>query len=231
MGLQGIRFSEISAGRFLPGFSWPVDRAFTDAVRLCAFEEGDVLHSSERAAGPWLGIEQLAPLIQVQRSDARANNSFDQNWGAWVWLKVWGQGGREELIDCPMGCLFRVLEEGDLEYLHRDDPGEPPCGAGTKLRQTIKSWGGITGKFTVPFDVTVWESVWKAARICRKFDQDPVVANTQECRLSLLFRPTVYMALIDVSGLSKEEITERVRRGVNPNSETVALGRHGVLAQ
>ncbi len=125
---------------FLPGFAWPVPRAFASAVSVCRFEQGDVLFDAADAYGAWKSGQKRKVRFHVQvlepprtaRSapvDAEGNR-FAANWSSPVTCEV---GDRQEsttqVLKSTQGRLFTCLWRGDRRLLREVQPGaadDPP---------------------------------------------------------------------------------------------------------
>ncbi len=138
----------------IPGFAWPVPRAFSSAVAACRFEQGDVLYdhplaygiaadgepgsaSSEtrEVPGDWgslisiLGhsVQVLDPPRSARHapSDSAARR-FLVNWEAPVHFELCDyRNGRSEMLKSTQGRLFSCLWKGDPSLLSADGPGSP----------------------------------------------------------------------------------------------------------
>lgn len=187
-----------------------------------------MFYSRKEAYDGWAGLEKEVPMIQVFRADTRLTASFEDNWHRQVWIQVWTQNGKGQRLDCPAGCLFQVLKEGDLDFLHSDRPGHTPDGLGAKLRNALKEIDGPSEVFALPFDLVNQESVWKIGRVGQQFNQDPKVTTPDDLGAQISVRPTVHIAMLDLTDLSDAKIEDRLRRGVNPHAKKVSPGSHGV---
>jgi hypothetical protein len=104
---------------FLPGFAWPVPRAFSSAVAACRFEQGDVLYDAAAAYAPWHGgvprgvgywVEVLDPPRSARGVPADAEgNRFEANWSSPVVIEICEPGGVCRKVRCTQGRLFTCL--------------------------------------------------------------------------------------------------------------------------
>jgi len=121
---------------FFSNFTWAVPHAFSDAVALCRFEEGDVLYDTPKAYdGPWgEAVQYINRSLQV-RYPARATSTekekkggvFEQNWTSEVRIELYEKQkkvGAGQIIT-TQGRLYTALWKGDLGVLY-DDTENPP---------------------------------------------------------------------------------------------------------
>jgi hypothetical protein len=136
----------------LPGFVWPVPRAFSSAVAACRFEQGDVLYdhpiayagaakvgSAAAATGTGAAPADWASVISVlghhvqvvdpprsarQAPSDSAARRFLVNWEAPIRFEMCDyRSGRVETLKSTQGRLFSCLWKGDPALLAADDPG------------------------------------------------------------------------------------------------------------
>ena len=119
---------------FLPGFAWPVPRAFASAVSVCRFEQGDVLFDAAdayraRKAGRKRVVRFHVQVLDPPRTARSApveaeGNRFAANWSSPVTCEV---GDRQEsttqVVKSTQGRLFTCLWRGDLRALREVQPG------------------------------------------------------------------------------------------------------------
>ena len=119
---------------FLPGFAWPVPRAFASAVSACRFEQGDVLFDAVDAYGTWKAGQQRKARFHVQVLDPPRSsrslpreaegNRFVANWSSPLTCEV---GDRDasttEVVKSTQGHLFTCLWRGDRCLLREVLPG------------------------------------------------------------------------------------------------------------
>ena len=116
---------------FFLGFKWAVPVAFSDAVALCRFEEGDILYDTPKAYDEEWGeaSKHIEYSMQVRYPDrvtgvAHANESgvFTSNWKSEVRVELYrhfeivGVGQ----IETTQGRLYTALWKGDITLLKRD---------------------------------------------------------------------------------------------------------------
>ncbi len=132
---------------FLPGFAWPVPRAFASAVAAGRFEQGDLLYDREVAYDAWDSARVPASWVQVldpprtartAPADAEGNR-FAANWASPVTLAL-GLPDRDssKVVRCTQGRLFTCLWRGEREGLVDVEPGAdegPPLPTGSRELQ------------------------------------------------------------------------------------------------
>ncbi|MEE2674817.1 MAG: hypothetical protein VX466_13530 [Myxococcota bacterium] len=185
---------------FLPGFAWPVPRAFASAVSACRFEQGDVLFDAADAYAGWkagrkrkarFSVQVLDPPRSARSASREAEGSrFVVNWASPLTCEVGDrQGSIPEVVKSTQGRLFTCLWRGDIRLLHEELPseaGEPPIPAGARdlhkqLEATVAGLGKISSAagtwFVSVLDVSSEASLAKAREV--------------ESALSALYRVTI----------------------------------------
>lgn len=116
----------------LPGFVWPVPRAFASAVSTCRFEQGDVLYDVPEAyaswgPGPGCWVQVLDPPRTARAAPPDAEgNRFAANWGAPVTIELGIRSpASARTLRCTQGRLFTCLWRGDPGLLEDVVPGAP----------------------------------------------------------------------------------------------------------
>lgn len=121
---------------FLPGFAWPVPRAFASAVAAGRFEQGDVFYDAPGGYDAWgpegpvgvsCWVQVLDPPRTARSAPSDADGSrFAANWSSPATLELAGPGGvRPAVVRCSQGRLFSCLWHGARELLVESPPGEP----------------------------------------------------------------------------------------------------------
>jgi len=131
-----VEAEELSDTGFLSGFAWPVPKAFSSALALCRFEEGDTFYNHPSAyLDPW---GQTSPLlrywVQVRFPPAsravlpaESNGAAKTSWVSSAVVDISDLGNRAErkAVSTTQGRLYSLLWLGDIALL--DSPDEPPC--------------------------------------------------------------------------------------------------------
>lgn len=121
---------------FLPGFAWPVPRAFASAVSVCRFEQGDVFFDAADAYEEWrrgrkrkvrFHVQVLDPPRSARSAPVDAeSNRFAANWASPVTCEVGDRKARTtEVVRSTQGRLFTCLWRGDRALLQDVEPGTP----------------------------------------------------------------------------------------------------------
>jgi hypothetical protein len=119
---------------FLPGFAFPVPRAFTGAIASGRFEQGDVLYDDSSAYAEWTAGSARFAWVQVldPPRTARATaldadgNRFAANWISPVTVERGGRARPLEHLRCCQGHLFTSLWRGDFSRLEPRAAGDAP---------------------------------------------------------------------------------------------------------
>lgn len=150
----------------LPGFAWPVPRAFSAAVAVCRFEQGDLLYDDLEAYGAWPRsasagshgwVQVLDPPRTARSGPADAEGTrFTANWSSPVELALGRGSVREpELLRCTQGRLFTCLWRGDRSWLAAVEPGsgdDPPLPLGARELQKQLADAGAVLRERLPAD-------------------------------------------------------------------------------
>ena len=116
----------------LPGFAWPLPRAFAAAVSTCRFEQGDVLYDvpegyASWGPGPGRWVQVLDPPRTARTAPADAlGNRFAANWGTPVTVELGVlRPSSKRVVHCTQGRLFTCVWRGDPDLLRDVPPGTP----------------------------------------------------------------------------------------------------------
>lgn len=118
---------------FFNGFSWAVPNAFSDAVSLYRFEEGDILYDTKKAYGEnWERARELIGKSLQVTYPLRSGKNVGKNAGG-VFATNWNSDARVDLyesmkkvsvgqIRTTQGRLYTALWHGDLSILEKNTP-------------------------------------------------------------------------------------------------------------
>ena len=134
----------------LPGFAWPVPRAFAAAVSICRFEQGDVLYDVPAAyaswgPGPGRWVQVLDPPRTARAAPADAEgNRFETHWGTPVTIEIGVlRPSSKRVVRCTQGRLFTCIWRGDPALLQEVVPGTaealPPPGRARDLQKRLET--------------------------------------------------------------------------------------------
>lgn len=115
---------------FFERFKWAVPKAFSDAVALCRFEEGDILYDTKkvyRKTGEWGDVaKHVKQSLQVKfparatgGTGERSGGVFGSNWDSEVRLDLYEGMANTGVgqIETTQGRLYTLLWKGDLSVL------------------------------------------------------------------------------------------------------------------
>ena len=145
--------ARVDAPEPLPGFSWPVPRAFAAAVSICRFEQGDVFYDAPDAYAAWAeppkrgrkraGFGQWVQVLDPPRSARSApadaeGDRFAANWASPVTVEI-GRAGEDgaETARTTQGSLFTCLWRGLPGLLREPDPDLPLPVGGRELQKHL----------------------------------------------------------------------------------------------
>lgn len=128
--------------QFFTNFKWALPLAFSDAVSLCRFEEGDTLYDTTKAyKGEWGEAKKYINYSLQVRFPAKATSGKIDKGGS-VFAKSWNSEVRIDLyknlqrvgvsqIHTTQGRLYTLLWKGDLDALEK--PENPPIPLNVKV--------------------------------------------------------------------------------------------------
>lgn len=245
------------AHELLPGFRWPVPRAFAAAVCAYRFEQGDVLYRDVRAYDPLAGgIPSGLTAIQLRQpprsarslpSDAEGDRRLS-NWQSELELDLVDLArGAVESRKTTQGRLFMALWKGDDSSL--DGRGEEPAlpRSARELAQLLREGGlGLPelaptshrSRFSFVVDWSADASRTKAARIADALQQLGACASRDRFPAELAapeadrFHPTLVVRSVEIEHARPEAVEEALRRalyGGPGESDRFSASRHGLL--
>lgn len=254
---EGPGMNRDPAHELLPGFRWPVPRAFAAAVYTYRFEQGDVLYRDERAYDALAGgIPRGLTAIQVRlpTRSARSVPSDGEgdrrrsNWQSELELDLVDLArGAVEARTTTQGRLFMALWKGDDSGL--DGRGEEPAlpRSARELAQLLRDGGLVLpelaavvhgSRFSFVVDWSADASRTKAALIadalqrvgaCTSRDRFPAQLEAPDADR---FHPTLVVRSVDVQNAMPGAVEEALRRalyGGPGESDRFSASRHGLL--
>ncbi len=131
-----VRFLGDIGMEFFSGFKWAVPKAFSDAVALCRFEEGDILYDTEKAyIDNWeKACKFIEHSLQVRYparvgggASEKGGGVFSGNWGSEVRIDLYKNQDKVGVgqITTTQGRLYTALWKGDISILKKESE-EPP---------------------------------------------------------------------------------------------------------
>lgn len=241
--------------KFFPSFNWAVPIAFSDAVNLCRFEEGDVLYDTPLAYGKsWQeACDNIAYSLQV-RYPARSGSAakgvggvFEKNWSSEVRIDLYKNLRKAAAITTTQGKLYSALWTGNLDFLEaQKHPALPlrlkqimPMLRTLPHKLTDNANGHVT--FVLPRDISNAISKLKYQKIKTALNphlhtQGTIILSPKDAGLPQpeTIAPTIDLALFPVTLNSKEQLTELIKSVVyrpsqNAKRSMFRVASHGVI--
>ncbi|SCZ84221.1 hypothetical protein [Nitrosomonas mobilis] len=244
---------------FFSGFKWAVPRAFSDAVALCRFEEGDILYDTKKAYNDdWEKASQFIEHSLQVKYPARAVSGgatekgggvFGSNWGSEVCVDLYKNLKKVGVgqIHTTQGRLYTALWKGDITVLEKEseEPAIP-----LSVQDVTKTLDQATEKakelsvgypvFVMARDLSNPVSREKFSKILMALKKhphnQPSILAPKKAGLSKFedIAPTVDIAFFPMNGTSAEELHELVKRAVyvpatNTKKEKFRILAHGII--
>jgi hypothetical protein len=240
---------------FFTSFNWAVPIAFSDAVNLCRFEEGDVLYDTFSAyGGCWREAHHkigfaLQVLYPARSSSAikGAGGVFEKNWSSEVRVDLYKNLRKPVSITTTQGKLYSALWKGDLDVLEaKVNPSLP-----IKLKQimpvlkelpnTLTNYSNGHLTFILPRDISNSVSKLKYQKINSVLSphlhmKNPIILSPKDAGLSNCetIAPTIDIVLFPMTLNSKEELTELIKSAVYVQSQSAKrsmfrIASHGII--
>lgn len=245
---------------FFSGFSWAVPVAFSDAVALCRFEEGDILYDTPKAYDKEWGkasghIEYAMQVRYPGRvtGGARADESgvFASNWTSKVRVDLYKRLQKLGVgqIETTQGRLYTALWKGDRTVLELCTE-EPPLPFTVrhvtgKLAEASATAGKMPTNypiFAMAHDLSNQVSRDKYAKIHLKLKKhltgEPRLLHPKSAGLYdwANIAPTIDIAFFIINSMSAEELHNSVQEAVYIPAKGCKKGKfriaaHGVIFQ
>lgn len=243
---------------FFSGFKWAVPRAFSDAVALCRFEEGDILYDTEKAYyDDWEKASQFIEHSLQVRYPARVSGGatekgagvFGSNWGSEVRVDLYKNLEKVDVgqIHTTQGRLYTALWKGDIAVLDKESE-EPVIPLSVQdVTKILKQATEKAKELSVGFPVFVMardlsnpvsrEKFSKILTALKKnLHNQPSILVPGKAGLSKIdnIAPTVDIAFFLMNGTSAEELRELVKSAVyapakNVKKEMFRISAHGII--
>jgi hypothetical protein len=241
---------------FFSGFKWAVPIAFSDAVSLCRFAEGDILYDTPKAYDDEWGTasKHIEYSLQVRyptsaTGGASANESgiFASNWCSEVRVELYKNLEKVEVGQSKqLKVSFTALWKGDVTILKRDT--ETP-----QLPMTVQEVTHFLGetsetakKLSVKYPVFVMArdlsnaiSKDKYSKILSKLKRqlagEPQLLHPQSAGLHdwATIAPTIDIAFFKTNGVTTGEVHDMVKEAVyvrqRRQERYVRISAHGVI--
>lgn len=243
---------------FFSGFKWAVPKAFSDAVSLCRFEEGDILYETEKAydddwekASKFIehSLQIKFPARVKGRVAENGGGVFGSNWNSEVRIDLYKRLEKVGVgqIHTTQGRLYSALWKGDLAILEKNTE-EPPIPLSVQdVTRNLEQVSKKANELSVGFPVFVMardlsnpvsrEKYSKVLTKLRKYlEKNPKILSPQKAGLMQYenIAPTVEVAFFPMYGTSAEELHDLVKSAVyvpakNAKKEMFRLAAHGVI--
>lgn len=243
---------------FLPGFTWALPAAFSDAVFLCRFEEGDILYDTPLAyKGEWNNVKnEIQFFLQIRHptrrysSASNGNGVFETNWNSEVRLELYKNHKMVTVgqIHTTQGRLYSALWKGDIDLILNKESKNPK--PPINIQQVTKELGNTSktaktltkGKstFVMAKDDTSpvsREKYFKIKTALSKYLKDePTILSPNEAGIinSEYIAPTIQIAFFTTDKISTEELEEIVKKAVynpskNAKTDKFRISSHGKI--
>lgn len=234
---------------FLPGFTWALPTAFSDAVFLCSFEEGDILYDTPLAyEGEWNNVKnEIQYFLQIRHpargysSASNGNGVFEANWNSEVRLELYKNHKMVSVgqIHTTQGKLYSALWKGDIGLILNKDSKNPK--PPINIQQVTKDLGNTSkavkiltkGKssFVMARDVTspiAREKYFKIKTALSKHLKDePIILSPNEAGISNPenVAPTIQIAFFITDKISTKELEDIVKKAVYVPSKNAKIDK------
>lgn len=243
---------------FFAGFKWAVPKAFSDAVSLCRFEEGDILYDTKKAyEGGWESAsDYIEHSLQVQfpasvrgGTTEKGSGIFGNNWTSEVRLDLYKNLKKVGVgqIQTTQGRLYTALWKGDLTVLDNETEAPPIPLSVQEVTKILKEVAQKARDLSVGFPVFVMPrdlsnpvSRDKYSKVLAKLKNHlagtPQVQSPEKAGL-IQFKniaPTVEVAFFQMKGKSTKELHELVKSAVyvpskNTKKDMFRIAAHGII--
>ena len=256
--MRGVRFLGDIGMEFFSGFKWAVPKAFSDAVALCRFEEGDILYDTEKAyIDNWeKACKFIEHSLQVRYparvgggASEKGGGVFSGNWGSEVRIDLYKNQEKVGVgqITTTQGRLYTALWKGDISILKKESE-EPPIPLTVQdVTKTLDQATQKAKELSVGFPVFVMardlsnpvsrEKYSKVLTKLKKHLHDiPNILTPEKAGLIQFenIAPTVEVAFFPMNGTSAEELHELVKSAVyvpskNAKKDMFRISTHGMI--
>lgn len=243
---------------FFSGFKWAVPVAFSDAVALCRFEEGDILYDTPEAYDEEWGkaSKHIEYSMQVRyparaTGSARANEGsvFASNWKSEVRVDLYKRLERTDVgqIETTQGRLYTALWKGDTTILKRntEEPQIPFTVQQvtrnlTEVSDTAKKLSTEYPVFVMARDLSNPISREKYFQIFSKLKKhlvgEPRLLRPESAGLNdwVNTAPTIEIAFFITNGVSAEQLHNLVKEAVyvpakDATKDTFRISAYGAI--
>ncbi|VAX03876.1 hypothetical protein MNBD_GAMMA19-1447 [hydrothermal vent metagenome] len=243
---------------FFSGFKWAVPKAFSDAVCLCRFEEGDILYDTVKAYDDEWGkaskfidhsLQVKFPARVSGGASEKGGGIFSGNWSSEVRIDLYKNLEKVGVgqIHTTQGRLYTALWKGDITILEKES-NEPPIPLTVQeVTRILEQVSQKAKELSVGFPVFVMArdlsnpvSREKYSKVLTKLKRHlvngPKLLSPQKSGLIQFenIAPTVEVAFFPANGASAEELHDLVKSAVyipakNAKKEMFRLAAHGII--
>ncbi len=243
---------------FFSNFSWAVPQAFSDAVALCRFEEGDVLYDTPKAYdSSWCeSLKHITYSLQV-RYPTRATSSekekvggvFEKNWDSEVRIELYKKQEKVGIgqITTTQGRLYTAIWKGNLTVLENDTEAPPLPFNVKNVTKQLKELKEIALAVSAGYPIFAMardrsnqvsrEKYLKIYAMLKKhLAGEPKILTPENSGLKNwdAIAPTIEIAFFPMNGINREELESLVKKAVyvpsnNTKKDMFRIGAHGVV--
>jgi len=243
---------------FFSRFKWAVPKAFSDAVYLCRFEEGDILYDTEKAyEDDWeTGSKFIGHFLQVRYpTKAKGGTTengcgvFNSNWNSEVRIDFYKKLKKVgvDQIHTTQGRLYSALWTGNLAVLEKDSAKPPIPLSVQDVNRSLEQTSEKAKKFSVGFPVFVMvrdlsnpvsrEKYFKVlSKLTMHLENKSRILTPKDAGLIdyEIIAPTIEIAFFPMKGINVEELHELVKLAVyvpakTAKKEMFRLAAHGSI--
>ena len=243
---------------FFSGFKWAVPVAFSDAVSLCRFEEGDILYDTSKAYDDeWGTASKYIDYSMQVRYPARvtggagANESgvFTNNWKSEVKVELYKRLEKVGVgqIETTQGRLYTALWKGDVAILKRDTEEPPIPFTVQQVTRNLAETADTAKKFSSKYPVFVMArdlsnpiSRDKYSKISTKLSKhvanEPQLLRPKSVGLNdwANIAPTIDIAFFLTNCVSAEQLHNLVKEAVyvpakDATKDMFRISAHGMI--
>lgn len=243
---------------FFSGFKWAIPVAFSDAVSLCRFEEGDILYDTPKAYDDEWGkaskhieysMQVRYPARVTGGAGASESGVFTNNWKSEVRVELYKHLEKVGVgqIETTQGRLYTALWKGDVSILNLDTE-EPLIPFAVQqvtrnLTETSDTARGLSTKypvFVMARDLSNPISREKYSKILSKMRKrlagEPQLQRPKSAGLIdwVNIAPTVEIAFFLTNCVSAEELHDLVKEAVyvpakDAKKDMFRISAHGII--
>jgi hypothetical protein len=240
---------------FLSAFNWAVPIAFSDAVNLCRFEEGDTLYDDSSAYNEcWEEAKDKINYCLQVKYPARSSSSvkgsggvFEKNWTSEVRVDLYKNLTKINSIITTQGKLYTVLWKNDLKVLESNLTPSIPIRLKQVMVMLKEKPKGLSNysknhlTFVLPRDISNPISKVKYQKVYSALNpylqsREPIILSPKDAGLLNCesIAPTIDIVLFPVKLKSEDELAELIKLAVyvptkNAKKSMFRVASHGLI--